>query len=93
MSTRNDLERMKSEWERLGIARQFPNIHHFASDRFASPPCGLRHFYNWCRIREIREENAQTLQRALEVARLVAAGIDFAVACERAWRMYPVVMR
>ena len=41
MSTQQDLERMKSAWERLGVDRQFPRVHHFVSDSFSSRACGF----------------------------------------------------
>ena len=78
---------------RLGIEQRFPKAHHFSSEKFASPARGLQHFYNWCLYREIKEENSQTLNRALKVARLVDQGMDFETACANAWRTYPIRTR
>jgi hypothetical protein len=88
-----ELERMKQAWESMGIASDFPRVHHFASPKFKTPSCGLERFYNWCVVRDIQEENAQTINRALEVVRLLSAGLGLDEAIRKAWDSYPVRTR
>ena len=67
MNTKYELEIMKAGWERHGISRRFSSIHHFSSDKFVTKPSGLKGFYNWCKNRDILDENYQTVQRANRV--------------------------
>ena len=93
MSTKHELDEMRRSWERHGIAKQFSSVHHFASDKFATKPSGLKGFYNWCRDRDILDENYQTVQRANRVIELIQDGKGVEAAIAQAWRDYPVCKR
>lgn len=80
-------------WSELQITSHFHLIHHFSSQKFHGKRESLKHFIRWCNSREIRHENAQTLTRALEVARRVKAGQSLAEAVRDAWTVYPIVSR
>jgi len=87
------LAELESRWRDLGIGPQFHQVHHFASHKFSGKRERLDRFIAWCDGREIRDENARTLERALEVACRVKDGQDFEEALEQAWAAHPVVRR
>jgi hypothetical protein len=87
------LAELESRWNDLGIAPQFHQVHHFASPKFSGKREHLERFIKWCEGREIRDENAQTLARALDVARRVEGGRDLEAALEEAWAVFPIVTR
>jgi hypothetical protein len=87
------LAELDSRWRDLGIGSQFHKVHHFESQKFSGKSIPLDEFIAWCDVRAIRAENAQTLERALCVARLVADGHDFKEALKKAWTAHPTVTR
>ena len=89
----SDLLQMKKLWEELNFESYFSSIHHFASDKFASPPSSLNAFYDWCKGREIRDENQQTVARAIHAANLNKSGTFISLAIVQAWEKYPLVTR
>ena len=93
MNTKRELDRMKSLFENLEISPKFSSIHHFSSNKFATKPPGLKGFYNWCKYREILDENLQTIRRALRTADLMQKGYDFENASATAWKEFPVCKR
>ena len=93
LSTKSDLDRMKILWENLRIGRKFSSIHHFSSHKFATKPPGLKGFHNWCKYREILDENLQTIRRALRTSALIQEGQDFEDAAATAWKEVPVCKR
>ena len=93
MNKKSDLEQMKEDWERHGIATQFSKVHHFSSDKFATNPSGLNGFYNWCIERDILDENYQTLQRANRVVALIESGVTTQTAINQAWKDFPICTR
>jgi hypothetical protein len=87
------LAELESRWRDLGIGPQFHHVHHFASHKFSGKHVHLDRFIAWCNGRGIRDENAQTLERALDVACRVNDGQDFKEALEQAWASHPIVTR
>jgi hypothetical protein len=87
------LAELESRWRDLGIGSQFHQVHHFASPKFSGKRASLDRFIAWCDVREIRAENAQTLERALNVACRVKDGQDFKEALKQAWAAHPIVTR
>jgi hypothetical protein len=87
------LAELESRWSDLGMGPQFYRVHHFASHKFSGKRVSLDKFIAWCEGREIRDENAQTLERALDVARRVKDGQDFKQALGQAWAAHPIVTR
>jgi hypothetical protein len=87
------LAQFESRWRDLGISSQFHQVHHFASHKFSGKRERLDSFIAWCDGREIRDENGQTLERALDVARRMEDGQDFKEALEQAWAAHPIVTR
>ena len=82
-----------TKWRGLGIGDQFNQVHHFASPKFSGKRERLEKFIEWREVREIRDENAQTLWRALDVARRVQDGQEFTAALKEAWTAFPTVTR
>ena len=80
------LAQVERSWCDLRIESKFHQVHHFASSGRRE---SLRSFAKWCYSHEIKAQNAQTLERALDVARRVEAGQDFKGAVEKAWAAYP----
>ena len=93
MSTKNEIEHMKHGWEKHGISRRFSSVHHFSSNKFSTKPSGLKGFYNWCKDRDILDENYQTVQRANRVIALIADGKTTDSAIAQAWREFPICKR
>lgn len=93
MSTKHELEKMKQNWEKHSISRCFSRVHHFSSDKFSSKPSSLKRFYNWCKDRDILEENYQTVQRANRVITLIEDGKSTDVAIAQAWREFSLCKR
>ena len=87
------LNDMKNQWESLGIQDHFIRVHHFSSNRFKSKPANLDNFYDWCKEREIKDENLQTVNRALKTAALIQQGKNLGLAIDSAWEAYPIVTR
>ena len=87
------LHKLADSWRRLGIERQFVKVHHFSSPSFATKASSLNAFVKWCADRDIRDENYQTLQRGLDVARRVDLGADIATAITQSWESYPLISR
>ena len=90
---RGRLAELESKWRTLRIDHQFRKVHHFSSDKFSSQPASLEVFIAWCDSRDIKDENAQTLERGLDVARRVEGGQAFKEALREAWAEYPIVTR
>lgn len=88
-----DLLEMKKRWKELGIESYFSSVHHFSSDKFASSPSSLNAFSVWCKDREIRGENHQTVARAKFAASLNKSGTFINSAIVEAWEKYPLVTR
>ena len=93
LRTATSLQEMKDRWEILGIKKWFPKVHHFPSPKFSTKPSTLNVFYNWCVVREINSENIQTVNRAVEVAKLVESGLTFDLALEEAWKRHSILRR
>jgi hypothetical protein len=93
MSTKHELERMKQGWEKHGISRRFSSVHHFSSNKFATKPSGLKGFYNWCKDRDILDENYQTVKRANRVIALIEDGKSIDAAISHAWAEFPICKR
>jgi hypothetical protein len=87
------LAEIEFRWRDLGICHQFHQVHHFASHKFSGKRERLDRFIAWCDGHDIRDENAQTLERALVVARRVKDGQDFKEALEQAWAAHKIVTR
>jgi hypothetical protein len=87
------LSELATRWTALGIVHEFHRVHHFASRKFSGKRESMRKFIEWCDAREIKAENAQTVERALYVARLVEDGQEFMTALKGAWDVYPIVTR
>ncbi len=86
-SSRNlRLAQVERSWRGLGIEPQFHQVHHFACSGRRER---LGSFLRWCDRHEIKAQNNQTLERALDVARRVEAGQDFSGALVKAWAAYP----
>jgi creatinine amidohydrolase len=79
------LAQLELSWRALGIVPHFHQVHHFTGRRRES----LASFIAYCGGKEIRDENSQTLARALEVARQMMDGEEFNEALEKAWATYP----
>ena len=93
MSTKNEIEHMKHGWEKHGISRRFSSVHHFSSNKFSTKPSGLKGFYNWCKDRDILDENYQTVQRANRVIALIEYGKTIDASIAQAWREFPICKR
>ena len=88
----SDLESMMQEW--VGIEAAFPRVHHFSDQsRFAKNPSTIWEFYDYCRNKNLRAENLQTIRRAREVSKLVNCGMTIDGAINSAWSKYPIVNR
>jgi hypothetical protein len=87
------LAELESRWRDLGIGPQFHRVHHFANHKFSGKHESLVGFIRWCGSHEIKDENAQTLERALNVACQVKNGQDFQEALEQAWAAHPIFKR
>lgn len=85
------LQTMNKKWIELNIERYFVEVHHFSSDVFASSASTLNTFVSYCDGKNIRGENARTVDRALEVARYVSNGVKPNDAIKSAWGSYPLV--
>ena len=84
------LQTMNKKWQYLNITNYFVDIHHFSSDEFTSPAFTLTDFVNYCRGKNIRGENVQTIERALEVARYVENGVEPSYAIKTVWADFPL---
>ncbi len=84
------LQTMSNKWQYLNITNFFADIHHFSSDEFSSPPSTLTAFVNHCEGKNIRGENIQTIERALEVARYVENGVEPEYAINMVWADFPL---
>ena len=85
---------LEAKWRSLGITSEFHRVHHFSRNPpFSGKRETLAKFIEWCEPREIRDENAQTLARALDVARRVGAGQPLGTALGEAWQAFPIVTR
>ncbi len=87
------LARLESKWLSLGIAQEFHRVHHFSDPKFSGKRETLKGFIKWCDGRDIQGENAQTVQRALDVVTRVEASHTFDDALYGAWAAFPVVTR
>lgn len=90
---KTQLETMRNKWKRLNIELYFLKVHHFSSKQFKSEPSSLEAFYNHCVSREIKDENLQTINRAIEVTRLYESGISILPAIREAWNNFPLSKR
>ena len=90
-----ELWRMARQLRELSIESSFPQIHHFSSERFASPPSTLHQFEEYCEgvVDFQKGENAQTIKRALAVVENVKGGSSLDDAIADAWRSFPLVTR
>lgn len=84
---------LKTEWENLGITRNFSKVHHSYRVPGSEKRESLNGFIKYCDKTDIKEENSQTLERALNVAFLMKKGDSFEDALEKAWTAYPRVGR
>lgn len=84
------LQTMNNKWEYLNISNYFADIHHFSSDEFSSQPTTLADFVHSCAGKNIRGENIQTIERALELARYVENGVDPSYAIKTVWADFPL---
>lgn len=84
------LQTMNNKWEYLKITNYFVDIHHFSSNEFSSPPSTLATFVSDCEGKNIRGENIQTIERALEVARYVENGVEPSYAIKTVWADFPL---
>lgn len=84
------LQTMNKKWEDLNIIDYFVDVHHFSSDEFSSPPSTLTAFVHTCEGKNIRGENVQTIERALEVARYVENGVEPSYAIKTVWADFPL---
>lgn len=87
------LAELEFGWRELGIGPLFHQVHHSSSPKFSDKHERLDKFIAWCNVREIREQNTQTLERALDVARRVKDGQHFKEALKQAWAAYPIVTK
>lgn len=85
------LAELERKWNDLGIRRHFCRIHHSIKSKHSNKRETLRGFVDYCDCRDIRAENNQTVDRALDVARRVQAGCDIDKALELAWAAFPTV--
>ncbi len=84
------LQTMNNKWEYLNISNYFADIHHFSSDEFSSSPTSLADFVHSCEGKNIRGENIQTIERALELARYVENGVEPSYAIKTVWADFPL---
>jgi len=87
------LAELEAEWRSQGIVADFWRVHHFIDPRFSGKHETLERYIRWCEPREIRDENEQTLKRALDVAKRVKAGQPLDAALNQGWAAFPVVTR
>ncbi len=84
------LQLMSHKWQYLNISHYFADIHHFSSTEFSSTPSSLAEFVKYCEGKNIRGENVQTIERALEVARYVEKGVEPSYAIKTVWADFPL---
>ncbi len=84
------LKIMNNKWTELGIEDWFIDVHHFRSKQFSSTSSTLTEFVNYCNNKRLKDQNARTIERALEVARYVKKGIKPSTAIRIAWESYPL---
>ena len=82
---------MNRKWSELDIEEWFTEVNHFSSNQMKSSSSTLKSFVNYCAHIRINGQNAQTIERALEVARYVEKGISPTTAISIAWKTYPLV--
>ena len=87
------LAELETAWIKLGISHHFHLVHHSANPKFSAKRETLNGFISYCDCRDIKAENNQTLDRALDVARRVEMGLAFKKSLEDAWAAYPTVTR
>ena len=82
---------MNRKWSQLGIEEWFTEVNHVSSFSSKDDSSTLQSFVNYCEHVRIKKQNAQTIDRALEVARYVEKGIAPSTAIRIAWQSYPLV--
>ena len=82
---------MNRKWSELNIEEWFTEVNHLSSSRMKSSSSTLESFVNYCDHIRINGQNAQTIERALEVARYVDKGISPTTAINIAWKTYPLI--
>lgn len=78
----------------IGGEGYFTRIHHFASDKFRSPPSTFKVHWDWCDERESFRDggnNDQTCRRIQAVIKNREAGATWDRAIERAWQQFPAL--
>ncbi len=84
------LQLMNHKWQYLNLSGYFADIHHFSCAEYASSPTSLADFVNYCSGKNIRGENVQTIERALELARYVENGVEPNYAIKTVWADFPL---
>ena len=82
---------MNRKWSELGIEERFVDVNHFHSNKLTNDSSTLKSFVNYCVHKRIKGQNAQTIERALEVTRYVEKGIKPDTAIRIAWKSYPLL--
>jgi len=85
------LKIMNNKWTELGIEDWFIDVHHLRLKQVSSTSSTLIAFVNYCGNKRLKGQNAQTIERALEVAKYVKKGIKPSAAIRIAWESYPLV--
>lgn len=85
------LTTMNRKWSELAIEEWFTQVNHFNSSQMKNSASTLKSFVNYCGHIRINGQNAQTIERALEVARYVEKGISPTTAISIAWKTHPLV--
>lgn len=76
---------LRTTWQDLGIVKKFSEVHHLNKNE------SLYGFIRYCDGKEIKEQNRQTLDRALSLAYFMKNGDSFKNAKMRAWAAYPKI--
>lgn len=82
---------MNRKWSKLGIEACFPQVNHIKSEKIEGYSPTFSSFVNDCSHQRIKGENAQTIERALEVAHYIEKGITPNTAISIAWKSYPLL--
>ena len=85
------LTTMNRKWSELGLEEWFSDVNHFSLNQLKPNLSTLTSFVEYCVHIRINGQNAQTIERALEVAHYVEKGISPCIAIRLAWDSYPLI--
>ena len=87
----SDVDKLAAQLRERFLDVHFPQLHHFSQPGFNTHPPSLDRFVEYCRTREIQEENQATIERARAFLELVKSGSDPDQAVRLAWANHPLV--